>query len=289
MSRDIDSQDRLPFDQTPLRAAERAPAPELSREPEVVRDGGYVYSLSPAQVDTMRDVGRFRTVAVDDLRRHRYAGKPEPLKEDLRSLREQGLVQLRTVWNGPRSHKFTVVVLTKLGKNIVERHGGSRTGLTSLPDQQAVYSGLVKPAEVRHDAAIYRMYHAEKEKIERSGGHVRRVVLDYELKRAAYSPLAKAKALGPIEYARKQQEVAQQNSLTVIGGKILLPDLRIEYETAVGDLSHVDLEMTTTHYHGPALQAKAEAGFKMYAAADSASRLSRVLEERGHMAKIFSL
>ena len=108
---------------------------------------------------------------------------------------------------------------------------------------------MVKPKAVRHDAAIYRMYHAEKEKIERSGGRVRRVVLDYELKRAAYSPLAKAKALAPIEYARKQHEVAQQNSLTVIGGKILLPDLRIEYETATGDLSHVDLEMTTTHYH----------------------------------------
>ncbi len=35
----------------------------------------------------------------------------------------------------------------------------------------------------------------------------------------------------------------------------------------------MDLELATGHYHGPALQAKAEAGFKMYAADDSASRL----------------
>jgi hypothetical protein len=51
----------------------------------------------------------------------------------------------------------------------------------------------------------------------------------------------------------------------------------------------VDLELATEHYHGGALQNKAEAGFKMYAADGSASRLSRVLEERDIMAEIFAL
>jgi hypothetical protein len=104
-----------------------------------------------------------------------------------------------------------------------------------------------------------------------------------------YSPLAKAKNLPPLDYARRQAEVARQNGLTVIEGKIPLPDLRIEYETTAGDLAHVDLELATGHYHGPALQAKAEAGFKMYAADGSASRLSRVLEEREITASILSL
>jgi hypothetical protein len=83
--------------------------------------------------------------------------------------------------------------------------------------------------------------------------------------------------------------VARQNGLTVIEGKIPLPDLRIEYDTPAGDLARVDLELTTGHYHGPALQAKVEAGFKMYAADGSASRLSRVLEEREITASILSL
>ena len=115
------------------------------------------------------------------------------------------------------------------------------------------------------------------------------MILDYELKQKIYSPLAKAKSLPPLEYARKQAEVARENGLTVVDGRIPLPDLRIEYETPTGELAHVNLELATEHYHGAALEAKAEAGFKMYAADGSESRLSRVLEERDIIAEILSL
>ena len=47
-------------------------------------------------------------------------------------------------------------------------------------------------------------------------------------------------------------------------GKIALPDLRIEYETAEGDLDRVDLELATEHYHRGHMATKARAGFKMY-------------------------
>ena len=83
--------------------------------------------------------------------------------------------------------------------------------------------------------------------------------------------------------------MARENGLTVVDGKIPLPDLRIEYETPTGELAHVNLELATEHYHGAALEAKAEAGFKMYAADGSESRLSRVLEERDIIAEILSL
>src|SRR5207245_718300 len=121
------------------------------------------------------------------------------------------------------------------------------------------------------------------------GGHIRRVILDYELKRRVYTPLAKAKGLGPNEYARRQEEIARQNGLKVIAGKIPLPDLRIEYETRDREVTRVDLELATGHYHGPALQAKAEAGFKFYAADGSQARLARVLEERDITVAILSL
>lgn len=241
-----------------------------------------MYRLSPAELESMRDIGRFRTVEIADLARHRYDGKDAAMHEDLRSLRAQGLVQLRSVWSGPKSNKLAIAVLTKLGKEIVERYGSNTAG-------QSTYAGFVKPAEVRHDAAIYRMYQAEKQAIERAGGQVRRVVLDYELKQRVYSPLAKARALGPQVYAKRQSEVAQLNSLTVIKGKILLPDLRIEYVSSSGELAHVDLELATEHYHGPALGAKVEAGFKMYASADSASKLTSALEDRDIIATILSL
>jgi hypothetical protein len=265
-----------------IRSDERRPQPPLSREHQALTFRGHSYFLSEAERETMREIGRFRTVAVEDLERHRYEGKSGAMRQDLSSLRAQALVQLRNVWSGPKSQKLAVLVLTKEGRELLKEHG------RDVSDQM-FHSGLVKTRELRHDAAIYRMFQAEKNQIERAGGCVRRVVLDYELKKKVYSPLAKAKQLPPLEYARKQAEVAKQNGLAVIDGKIPLPDLRIEYETQDGDLARVDLELATGHYHGSSLAEKAGAGFKMYAADGSGSRLSRVLEDREITVAILSL
>jgi hypothetical protein len=134
------------------------------------------------------------------------------------------------------------------------------------------------------------MYQAEAARIAREGGRARRVVLDYELKQQVYAPLAKAKAkaMPPLEYARLQKEVAGQNKLKVIRGRILLPDLRVEYETKDGERTHVDLELATHHYRGAAMRGKAEAGFKMYAPQDSVARLTAAFDPK-FMAEILSL
>ena len=133
-----------------------------------------------------------------------------------------------------------------------------------LPDRQAIYSGFVKPAEVPHDAAIYRMYQAEAAQIEGRGGNIHRVVLDYELKKEVYSKLASERNAGAFEYNRRQQEIAAEQRLPIVDGRIALPDLRIEYETPEGELDHVDLELATEHYHRGHMATKARAGFKMY-------------------------
>jgi hypothetical protein len=237
--------------------------------------------ISPAERDTLAEIGRFRTVALDDLARYKYGGHRAEMMQDLRSLRAQGLLQRRTIWTGGCRSRLTVLVLTRRGKEIVARNG-------AVSDQR-VYSGFVKPAEVQHDTAIYRMYQSETKRIERSGGKVRRVVLDYELKQKVFAPLAKDRALPPREYARRQAEVARQNGLKVVRGKIPLPDLRIEYERANGERAHIDLELATHHYRGSQVRAKAEAGFKMYAPPDSVSRLSAALDDPGIVAEILSL
>lgn len=291
--RDIDQQDRTPLErdavqQTQERAQElpreTEPRSELSREPQTISGRTYAYCLSPAELETMREIGRFRTVAMEDLARIRYQGNADQMRQDLPALADQGLIQCRTAWTRANREKLAVVVLTPRGKAVLERHFGKGTA-------QQLYAGFVKPAEVAHDAAIYRMYQAEAGRIVANGGRIRRVVLDYELKQKVYSPLAraKAKAVGTAEYAKRQADVARQHGLTVIKGKIPLPDLRIEYETADGELARVDLELATHHYHGSHLQTKADAGFKMYAPADSVGRLTAVLEDREITAGILSL
>jgi hypothetical protein len=229
----------------------------------------------------MYDIGRFRVVASDDLARQRYTGRTPDMRQDLRSLITQGLVTRRKLYVGPRKEELTVLTLTKAGKETLQK---ARPGA----EGQALYAGFVKAREMRHDAAIYRMFEAESRRIHAAGGRISRVVLDYELKRKAYPRLAKAKNLPALEYARVQADIAARCGLPVVKGKIQLPDLRIEYETAEGNPARVDLELATHHYHGSHLAAKSAAGFKIYGL-DDASHPRPVLEEREITAEIFSL
>ena len=184
----------------------------------------------------------------------------------LEKLIEQRSIVVATHAKGKGRHQtravrsLSVVVLTRKGKELLKR-----CDLETQSARQALYAGFVKPREIAHDTAIYRLFQAEAARIEKEGGHITRIVLDFELKERAYSPLAKARKLSDREYARKQAEVARENGLAVVGGKIRFPDLRIEYETARGDPARLDLELATEHYRGDHMATKDRAGFKICA------------------------
>jgi len=266
----------------PWRAPEEC---DLSRERHAVRDRTRAWQLSDAECALLYDVGRFRTVAVRDLLEHRYRGNLRAVRDDLRSLTAQGLILRRSARTRIGGEKLDVLVLTKPAKNLLERVLLVRDGQSG----QAVYAGFVKPSEVAHDAAIYRMFHAESARLRSAGARVNRVVLDYELKRKVYGPLAKARRVSPAELARRQTAVARETGLSIVRGRFVLPDLRIEYETRDGSHARVDLELATEHYHGSHLAQKAEAGFTFYVADGSGERLSRLMEEREIIATILSL
>lgn len=215
------------------------------------------YELSDRERGTLREIGRFRTVDAETLLKHRYNGMASALRNEIARLQKMGLLKRRSISVGKNRNTLVVLALTKEGADVVRRDD-------QLPENQAVYAGFVKPAEVPHDAAIYQMYRAEAAEIEAKGGKIKRVVLDYELKSEVYSKLARERDLGGLEYLRRQQSIAAEHGLPVVDGKIALPDLRIEYETSEGELARVDLELATEHYHRGHMAAKARAGFKMY-------------------------
>ena len=181
------------------------------------------YRLSDSERKSMADIGRFRTISTKDLAHERYYGNAATMQQDIRHLSSQKLIQTRSVWLGKDKERLEVATLTRRGKQVLERSG----------EQGAFYSGFVKPAEMAHDASIYRMYKAEASRISKQGGEIRKITLDYELKRAVYSPLAKVKPGSP-EYTKQQKEIASRNGLKVVRGHIQLPDLRIEYVTRDG-------------------------------------------------------
>src|ERR1700721_2728865 len=102
MSRDIDIPKRnaepLPTERTPERIRPDEPKRELSRERHPIVGRGYAYSVSEAELETMQDIGRFRTIATSDLTSHRYQGNRDHMRQDLQWLARQGLVRERTAW-----------------------------------------------------------------------------------------------------------------------------------------------------------------------------------------------
>ena len=158
-----------------------------------------------------------------------------------------------------------------------------------MPEDQAIYSGLVKPKEADHDADLFRMYHKAADEIERKGGKVLGVQLDYELKEKLYQRLGRAQARGQDETKRLKATFARDLHLPVVGGKVNSPDLRNEYATQENEIARLDLELATRHYHAGHLAEKARAGFQLYARSKDAAGLRRVRDEHEITASILSL
>ena len=165
---------------------------------------------------------------------------------------------------------------------MIRRHG-------FVPEDQAIYSGLVKPKETDHDADLYRMYHKVVDEIERKGGRVLQVQLDYELKEKLYQRLGRAQARDHGETQRLKVAFARDLQLPVVHGRVSFPDLRIEYATQDMEIARVDLELATRHYHAGHLAEKASAGFQLYARSEDMAGLRRVRDEREITVGILSL
>ncbi len=251
------------------------------RERTEIRDRDRSYSLRPSEIHTLTEVGKFRVVAVEDLAKQAYAGDRSRLDSDLRNLIRQRLVARRDT-SVLKKESQQVLTLTKEGKRLIRHHG-------FVLDDQAAYSGFVKPKEADHDAALYRLYHKAADEIERKGGKVLRVQLDYELKEKLYRKLGRAQAHGEAQTQGSKEAFAQQLQLPVVHGKVSFPDLRIEYANQDLEISRVDLELATGHYHAGHLAEKARAGFQIYARPEDAAGLRRVRNEREIMTAILSL
>jgi hypothetical protein len=251
------------------------------RERSETLDRDRSYSLRPSEIHTLTEVGKFRVVAVEDIAKHAYAGDRSRLDSDLRNLIHQRLVERRDT-SVLKKESQQVLSLTKEGKHLIRRNGFVR-------DEQTIYSGLVKPKEADHDAALYRLYHKAADEIERKGGKVLQVQLDYELKEKLYRKLGQAQGRGEQQIHGMKEAFAHQLHLPVVNGKVSFPDLRLEYASQEMEISHVDLELATSHYHAGHLAEKARAGFQIYARSEDAAGLRRVRDDREIMTAILSL
>jgi hypothetical protein len=253
--------------------------PEREESPRAYSLRERTFLLRSSELHALGELGKFRVIAAADLARHAYAGDAPRMERDLHHLQRQALVSERTLEiSGKKT--LRAITLTKAGRRLLKQTG-------HLPEEQAVYHGLVKPREAKHDADLYRLYYKEAARIERDGGKLLRVILDFELKRNLNRGRV---ALGPEKTNPDElTRLAEGHGLSVVDGKTPVPDLRIEYQTAEGELRHVDLELATRHYRPQGLAAKARAGLSLYSFREDVSRLRRILDDREITAGILAL
>lgn len=245
------------------------------------KDRDKSYWLRPSEIYTLTEVGKFRVVGFEDLAKFAYLGDRPRMESDLRNLKEQGLIGQRAT-SPLKKESRQVLTLTKQGQRLIRKHNFA-------PDDQAIYSGFVKPKEADHDADLYRMYHKAADEIERKGGRVLQVQLDYELKEKLYQRLGRAQTRDRGETQQLKETFARDLQLPVVYGKVSFPDLRIEYSTQEMEITRTDLELATRHYHAGHLAEKARAGFQLYARPEDAAGLRRVRDEREITVAILSL
>lgn len=237
----------------------------------------------------MKEIGRFRLVAIRDAAEFIYGGCEPKLRKDIAYLAEHGLVEthvLNTRRDGRLSEatRFEAMTLTRQGRKLLKNSG-------DLPTAQRIYSGLVKPREAEHDAQVYRAFQKELVAIERRSGRDPRPKLDFELKAKFNRDVYLAQKAQPDRDKQEvKEQVARDLGLKVTSGKAIVPDLRIEYELPNGGSAHVDVEVATAAYRQGHFAAKARAGFRIYVPNRDIGRLgAAVQDDHDIMSEILNL
>lgn len=238
------------------------------RERELARDRDRVYDIDGSEARMLATVGSFRVVSEHDLTALRDDGrKPH---QSIRHLEDSGLIR-----RSPLDANDRAVVLTDRGRDLLEANRTiPRDDRTR--DRQEFYAGLRKPRELTHDVKVYRAYERAEERIRDRGGRVRRVVLDYEMKRD-YQRFLHERNRGkkdcdgrPARDAGEIAHWAQEHGLPhEDDGHVHFPDARVEYEDRDGLDRFEDLEIVTPHYRGAHAAGAAKSGFSCYGSSGS--------------------
>lgn len=232
------------------------------RERRHVRERGRVYEIDGTESRMLGTIGAFRVVAESDL--HDVREEPTRSRRSLRHLEDEGLIR-----RSPLSADDRAVVLTERGRDLLEANRLERSDREREP-RQTFHAGLRKPRELTHDTRVYAAYRQAEARLRDQGGRVRRVVLDYELKRD-YQRFLQERNRGkkdcdgrPDRTAEEIARWARERELPYDDGHVRFADARVEYEDRDGRSRHEDLEVVTGHYRGAHAGAAARSGFTCY-------------------------
>ena len=238
----------------------RAQAPEARHRPR--------RSRTERTRAAIADVGIYRAVSYTDLSEQHFDGHPFATRRLVTQMKHAGLIEEHEA-RGPHGNTFTVLTATARGRDAAHR---AAVDAGHVPEQQT-WTGLVKPAELSHDTAVYRAALGERARIEAEGGRVTRVRIDAELKAIVASATERARAEGGDRAADAARfHAAKEFGLPVEEGRVMYPDAQLDIEDSDGRSGRVNVEIASDHYHAAAITAKAAAGFALHGSSRSATR-----------------
>ena len=218
--------------------------------------------------DAIADVGMYRAVSYKDISEQHYDNHPYVTRRAVNRMVRDGKLEEHEA-TGPQGNTFKVLTATERGRDDAYR---AAIDAGHVPEQQT-WTGLVKPAELSHDTAVYRAALDERARIEADGGRVVRVRLDAELKSLVATATEKARAEGGDRAAdTAKAAAAQELGLPMHDGHVMYPDAQLDIEDSQGMGGRVNVEIASDHYHAAAIVAKAGAGFSMHGSSRSANQ-----------------
>ena len=226
-------------------------------------------TITERKRDAIADVGLYRAVSYTDLSERHFDGHPYATRRSVNYMIRAGLIEEHEA-TGPQGHTFTVLTATERGRDAAQR---AAVDAGHVPEQQT-WTGLVKPAELSHDTAVYRAALDERARIEAEGGRVTRVRIDAELK--ATSPPRPRRRAPRAATARRTRRSSQPRTTSgctsSITTRCCIPTRSSRLRTPTDVSGRVNVEMVSDHYHAAAIAAKAGAGYAMHGSSRSATR-----------------
>ena len=228
----------------------------------------------------LADVACYRVLARRDVVNDHFGGHPYAANRGIDLLVQRGLVEIHRA-AGPKGTPFQVLTATPPG----EREARDELARRGFDSEQRTWDGVVKPAELPHDAAIYRAGRDEARRLEERGARMTRIRIDAELKSAIARATEQARSVGGRAAAEQvRAEEARRLHLPVDGnGAVFYPDVQLEYLEPDGvTRGHVNVEVVTEQYRAGEIVAKAGAGFRMHGSSERATGLiARALARAG--------
>ena len=213
---------------------------------------------------TLETIGIFRVVTRKAVVAHCFDGHPFVANKALRQLERDGLIASRRVEQG--RYGYQVFTLTGKGRDkAAERRRWGAGARSVVSDEQRFWQGLADQRQLRHDHQVFEAVAQDAADVAASGGRVRRVRLESELRGLlAVADDAGRRQGGPAEAKRKRASAAAGVGLRVFDEGVPLPDALVEIEERSGRVVTRAVEVASGSYTHAQVAEKERAGFRVY-------------------------